>query len=1182
MLSQKPVMLQIKKILVFFIISFSNLAVLSQNSPKFEYISLLEGLSQSSVSHIVRDEYGYMWFATLDGLNKFDGYKVEVFRTNPNDSNSLADNSITCIYVSTHKEIWIGHKGGGISVFNYMNQKFTRIKANENIHNSLVANDIRTIQGDKNGNIWVGTAKGLTKVERKKLASGELKNKFIKFKFDIFNPYSIINDDINRIIEGSNSEMWIATNSGICTININTHKSKTLAFNKKLQDLLSIRVANILFQGDSLLWIATDNGLGKYNLKKQTLHAFQADETKFNALSSNKITDFALDFDTTLWIGTKDGLNHYRPKTNDFEVFKSSIFNLQGLNSSEITSLYIDSQKILWVGTSLGGVNKWNRPAKHFKTIRNVPFDSKSVASNRIRCFFQDRDSNVWIGTVDAGLELWNRKEHIFKHFPYIKYSQNSVSDPHVRAIAQDAKGRLWLGTDASGVDLFNYKTLTFKNFNKKNSKLTNNSIWAIFVDSKQRLWVGTLEGGLCVADLNQFDKTGILDFESFVHDEKNPTSISGNAISCIIEDNNSNLWIGTRNNGLNKLPVNSKEFKRYNFLPKNAAPEEVDRIYSILQDSEDTIWVATRGTLSKFLPEKDKFLKYDYFKYNIPNPVMMCLVEDQKKNIWISTNRGLTCFNKYKKTSRNYDVTDGLQSNEFMVGAWLKTSDGQILFGGQSGFNAFYSSDIADNPYEPKVLITNFLVFNKSFVLDTSIFEKRHIDLDYSQNTFTFEFVGIEYVNSLQTQYAYLLEGFEKDTIRVGNRRFASYTNLSPGTYTFKVFAANNDGKWNKIGKSIQIHIDRPFWLTPWFFAILFFIIVLISYFFIHLRDVYRDKNELEVKVVVRTKEVVQQKEAILKKNEELKQSQEEILEKNEELKLQQEYILEKNEELKQQQEEILAQRDALEQERDISEASRLAIMDSITYAQRIQNAILPPIEIINKMVAEHFILYKPQNIVSGDFYWMSKRNDKLIVTAADCTGHGVPGAFLSMLGISFLNEIVGKQQIVIASDILGHLRGKLIESLHQTGKLNEAKDGMDMSLCVIDTQKMELQFAGAFNPLLLCRFNKEVEGERELIEFKADRMPVGISDRDKKDFTNHLVKLKKNDVIYMFSDGYADQFGGPFNKKFKVKTFKDLLLQIFDKPLSLQALMLDETLMSWQGDNEQIDDILVLGIKM
>lgn len=1175
-------MLQLKKILIFYLLLLSSFTVLSQNSPKFEYISLLEGLSQSSVYHIIRDEYGYMWFASLDGLNKFDGYKVEVFRTNPNDSNSLGDNSITCIYASKQKEIWVGHKGGGISVYNYLNQKFTHFKADDKNQNSLINNDIRTIQGDKNGNIWVGTAEGISKIERKSLENGKVKTKFVNFRFDAFSQTSIISNDIVKIKEGKNAQMWIATNFGICTIDINTHKSKPFEFNLSLEAFLSLKISDILLQGDSLLWIATDNGLGKYNLKKKTLISFHAETDTKNALSSNKVTTLALDFDTTLWVGTKDGLNHFRPKSNDFEVFKSSIFNPQGLNSSDIASLYIDKQKILWVGTSLGGVNKWNRPAKHFKTIRNVPFDTKSVASNRIRCFFQDKDSNVWIGTVDAGLELWNRKHHTFAHFPPLKYSTNSVSDLHIRAITQDAKGRLWLGTDASGLDMFNYKTLKFRNFNIENSTLSNNSVWSIFVDSKQRLWVGTLGGGLCVADLEQFDKTGKLEFKVFMHNEAHANSISGNDISCIIQDKKSNFWVGTRDNGLNKISENLSKFTHYSFLHKNSKPEEIDRIYSIIQDSEDTIWVATRGTLSKFLPKKNKFKKYDYFKYNIPNPVMMCLVEDEKKNIWISTNRGLTCFNKYRKTSRNYDVTDGLQSNEFMVGASLRTSDGQILFGGQSGFNAFYSSDIADNPNEPNVLITNFLVFNKTIELDTSIFEKRHIDLGYSQNTFTFEFVGIEYVNSLQNKYAYFLQGFDKDTIIVENRRFASYTNLSPGTYTFKVFAANNDGKWNKTGKFIQIHIDRPFWKTTWFFALLFFIFVLISYFLLQLRDVYRDKNELEVKVVLRTKEVVQQKEAIVKKNEELKLSQQEILDKNEELKLQQEYILEKNEELKQQQEEILAQRDALEQERDISEASRMAIMDSITYAQRIQNAILPPVEIINKMVAEHFILYKPQNIVSGDFYWMSKRNDKLIVTAADCTGHGVPGAFLSMLGISFLNEIVGKQQVEIASEILGQLREKLIESLHQTGKLNEAKDGMDMSLCVIDIPKMEIQFAGAFNPLLLCRFNKEVEEGRELIEFKADRMPVGISDRDKKNFTNHSVRFKKGDVFYMFSDGYADQFGGTANKKFKMKAFKDLLLANFDKPLSLQALILDETLMNWQGDNEQIDDILVMGIKM
>ncbi len=1177
--NDNPFMQKFKKILFFYLILHFGITAFSQNSVKFEHISLLEGLSQSSVNQIIRDEYGYVWFATLDGLNRYDGYSIEVFRNHPKKPHSIADNAITCLHESPDKEIWVGHKKGGISVYDKISRNFKHFKQNEKDTsvnaNTLINNDITSICSDRYGNIWIATTRGLSRMKRQKTPSG--KTKIIYTNFATFTqPHFIFSNEINKI-KCLGDTLWIASNNGLSILNIKTLKTQKIDYNALSAQKIGLKVRDFIFEKNSKIWIATDNGLGHYSLKTKSLESFFTKTANFDFISphisSNSINTLFLDQDSSLWIGTADGLNHFLPRKKHFEIYRASIFNPDGLNSSEILSLFIDSEGILWVGTSLGGVNKWNRPAKHFKTIRNIPFDLKSVASNRIRCFYETRDSAIWIGTVDKGLERWNRKTDDFEHF-------NIFSDLHIRAIVEDSLGQLWLGTNAQGLDLFNPKTRTVQNFNTRNSKLTHNSIWTLLIDSQNRLWVGTSGGGVCVADLNRFEREGRLIFKNYSPIEKDSFSLSGKEISCIIQDKDQNIWIGTRDNGLNKLAPNSQKFEHFKFLPDEIKNQEVDRIYWILEDSEDTVWVSTRGTLSKYSKKQNKFTHYNYFNYNIPNPVMMCLLEDSKKNIWISTNLGLSCFDKKTKKVQNYDVTDGLQSNEFMVGSALKTFDGQLMFGGQTGFNAFFPADIKDNEHEPHVLITSFLVFDKAFMLDTAVTEKKHIVLDYSENAFTFEFVGFEYVNPLRNKYKYRLKNYEKKWREAGTRRFASYTNIPAGIYAFEVLAANNDGFWCKTGKSVIVEILPPFWQRTWFILLVLSILGLIAYFLLHLRDVHRDKSELEQKVILRTKEINEKKEAIEKINSELNEKQIEILNKNEELKVQQEQIMEKNEELLQQQEEILAQRDALEHQRDISEERRQAMTDSITYAQRIQAAILPPTQSINQMVEDHFVLYKPRDVVSGDFYWAIKKSDKLIVVAADCTGHGVPGAFLSMLGISFLNEIVGKQKIVVAAEILGHLRKHLIEALHQTGDMYESKDGMDAALCVIDTQKMELQFAGAYNPLWLCRF--DANNERQLIELKADRMPVGISDRQHIPFTNHLLKIKKDDLIYLFSDGYADQFGGPNYKKFKNNKFKELLLQIFNEPLEIQKITLDETHNNWRGEEEQIDDILVFGIKI
>jgi serine phosphatase RsbU (regulator of sigma subunit) len=285
---------------------------------------------------------------------------------------------------------------------------------------------------------------------------------------------------------------------------------------------------------------------------------------------------------------------------------------------------------------------------------------------------------------------------------------------------------------------------------------------------------------------------------------------------------------------------------------------------------------------------------------------------------------------------------------------------------------------------------------------------------------------------------------------------------------------------------------------------------------------------------------------------------------------------LTEKNRIIEQQHKTVTDQRDKLSVQNEEISRQKQEIMDSIHYARRIQTAVLPPEELITNTLPQHFILNKPRDVVSGDFYWLTQKGEKTIIVAADCTGHGVPGAFMSMLGVAFLNEIVNKEDIdLTAGEILDDLRDHVMHSLHQTGGEGESKDGMDMALCIIDTDNCQLEYAGAYNPLLLIR-------EKEISTIKADKMPVAIHHRADQQFTNHQIDIKKGDCIYMFSDGYADQFGGKDNRKFMSKRFKRLLVEISDKQMHEQHKILDETIEDWRGDNEQVDDILVMGVRI
>lgn len=390
---------------------------------------------------------------------------------------------------------------------------------------------------------------------------------------------------------------------------------------------------------------------------------------------------------------------------------------------------------------------------------------------------------------------------------------------------------------------------------------------------------------------------------------------------------------------------------------------------------------------------------------------------------------------------------------------------------------------------------------------------------LDYKNSSLKIIFAAPLYLKENTTQYQFTIEGLMDGWSVWSGQPYIDLPYLPHGSYTIKLRAQNILGDISEV-KTVSFTIEPPFWKEPWFYGMSILIILVLIIFIIIARErkLKRDKRILEEKVRERTAEVVRQKN------------------------------------------EIAMQKKEIE--------------DSIIYAKRIQNAILPKPDKTKEMLPDHFILFRPRDIVSGDFYWINNKEDKIVIVAADCTGHGVPGAFMSMLGVSFLNEIVNKKNIKKANDVLNELRDYVISTLAQRGERDEAKDGMDLSLCILDMKKKELQFAGAYNPLYLLR-------NGELLETSADNMPIAIHER-MDPFTNKVVKLTKGDTFYIFSDGYADQFGGEKGKKFLKGKYKKLLASIQEMSMEDQKKMLEKTLDDWKGDYHQVDDILVIGVRV
>jgi serine phosphatase RsbU (regulator of sigma subunit) len=432
-------------------------------------------------------------------------------------------------------------------------------------------------------------------------------------------------------------------------------------------------------------------------------------------------------------------------------------------------------------------------------------------------------------------------------------------------------------------------------------------------------------------------------------------------------------------------------------------------------------------------------------------------------------------------------------------------------------------------------------------------ILNPQSINLEYSNNSLRINISAPSYLKEGSVQFQYIISGLMEDWSEWFNNPNIDFPFFAPGDYVISIRAKDILGNFSE-EVSVPIKINPPFWQTFWFFAVCFILLLFIFILIVKVRErtLRKEKEVLEQKVKERTKTIEEQ---------------------NKVLTIQRDDLAKYNKEILMQKEEIESQRDEIEKQRDHIFKQNEEITQSITYARKIQSAVMPSNEVVGKLLSDYFILFRPRDIVSGDFYWMTERNNRVVVVAGDCTGHGVPGAFMSMMGVSFLNEIVNVDGQTQPDIILNSLREKIISTLYQMGKDGETRDGMDMSIIVFLRNTRTLMFAGAYNPLYLIR-------KGELIEHKADKMPVGVHPKEKVPFTLHNIKLEAGDNLYIFSDGYVSQFGGPDGRKFMAKPFKELLVKIYGKSIQDQKTILEDTMDKWQNAYDQVDDILVIGI--
>lgn len=795
-------MSKLKKIVIYLFFLCLGMHSAFSETPEqitFSYISINEGLSQSTVFSIDQDKRGNMWFATYDGVNKYDGYAFTVYQHNEDDPNSIANDISRIVKTDSQGRVWIGTRDG-LSRYDEEKDIFQNFFYEKN-GKHLQVNGIEEISPEQ---LLISTPEGLIMFDIKE-------SKFIDDSFS-----TAMHKTIASTLYRQGDLIYIGTpTDGLYNYSI-TQKT----FEKVIPILGTKQIQAILQQSPTRIWVATEGaGLFLINPKTKEIKNYLHSPSNPKSISSNYIRSLAMDSQNRLWIGTFNDLNIYHEGTDSFASYSSNPVENGSLSQRSVRSIFMDSQGGMWLGTYFGGLNYYHPIRNRFKNIRNIPYKN-SLSDNVVSCIVEDKDKNLWIGTNDGGLNLYNPITQRFTSYT-LQEDENArgIGSNNIKAVYVDEKKSLvYIGTHAGGLSILHRNGGQVENFNQRNSQLVNENVYAILPDGEGNLWLGTLSA------LVRFNP----EKRSFttIEKEKDGTPVVSKQITTLFRDSHKRLWIGGEE-GVSVFQQEGLDIQKASILPVS----NVTKLFTncIYEASNGIIWVGTREGFYCF-NEKDKQIKRYNTTNGLPNNVVYGILEDSFGRLWLSTNRGISCFNPETEKFRNFTESDGLQSNQFNTASYCRTSVGQMYFGGINGITTFRPELLLDNPYTPPVVITKLQLFNKAVrpddetgILTKNISETKSITLKSWQTAFSIEFVVSNYISGQHNTFAYKLEGYDKEWYYLTDSRTVSYSNLPQGTYQFLVKAANSDGKWNPIPTALEI-IVLPIWYKTWWALLIFF----------------------------------------------------------------------------------------------------------------------------------------------------------------------------------------------------------------------------------------------------------------------------------------------------------------------------------------------------------------------
>ncbi len=1024
------------------------------------------------------------------------------------------------IFEDNAGNFWFATDGGGVT--RYDGKSFLHYTEEQ----GLVSNYVRKIMQDKNGNLWFATINGLSKYDGVTFTNYDKKS-------------GLKHNSVWWLMEDAAGNMWLSTYGG----GVSKFDGSNFTHYTMQQGLPSNMVWNILQDKSGIMWFGTNGaGLCKFDGSGFTTYSVE------HGFPDSTILVLHEGENGSLNIGTQGGFVQF--SGTEISVYTTE----DGLQSNIIRAIYSGDEGSLWIGTYGSGF---------------VEFDTKSItrftsgeglSDGHIVSMERDKAGNIWFATYGGGVCKYNPRS--FHHYT----DKQNLANHFVWSIAQDTAGSIWYGTNHGGViayDGFHYEQFTTKEglcsdvvrsvmcandgsywfgtygggiTRMKNHELTyfteedglcSNNVLDIMQDRAGNIWIATDGGGVSVYDGKSFSNYGV------------GQGLTSNYIRAMMEDSKGTVWLGTHA-GLCSFDTKSKNITQYN---RGEDIQSFSSLWCVEEDNSGNIWFGSGG----YGAARYDGTNFTYYTeaQGLSNNSIWSMVKDREGRIWMGTERGLNCVvtNGDSVVSiTEFHREDGLKAEDFYLQSAFLDKDNQMWWGTGKALTTLDMNTFVLNDYAPKVQLNNVFVreeyidYRELKAADSSVknqelkrivFDSIHpftnhpsgLELPYSLNHLTFYFSATEWSAPHSVKYEYQLEGLDPDWSQPTAENKADYRNIPYGDYTFRVRAKSSSGNWsNQVTYSFVIH--PPWWHTWWARTIGGIVILALIYSYMRYREraLQARQKELKHKVNEATSEIKHQKNLIEEKHK--------------------------------------------------------AITDSINYAERIQRSFLATKDLLDANLKEYFVLYLPKDVVSGDFYWAAKLNDgNFALATADSTGHGVPGAIMSLLNITSLEKAVEHE--IDPAKILNHTRKNIIDRLSKDGTKDGGWDGMDCSFISFDFASLKMKIAAANNPVWIVR-------DGVLNEIKADRFPVGKHEFDDQSFTNRDFDLKKGDMIYTMTDGYADQFGGPLGKKFKWKQLQKVLLTHSNQTMPEQKKEIGAILNNWKSNLEQIDDICLIGIRV